>query len=81
MSLLKSDAAFGIRVTEYLEKFPKDASAVKAISVAASTLGAKSARDVAEITAGRRLTADEWQKYGPRWQRVWSALLLDDTSQ
>jgi hypothetical protein len=34
-------------------------------------LGAKSAREAAEMTMGRPLTEEEWGRYSKTWQRRW----------
>ena len=75
MTVSREQAHFGVKIAVYLAKFPDDVPAVKAICVSASSLGAKTARDAAEITAGRSLNDSEWSKFGPRWERVWAALI------
>ena len=48
----------------------QDIVAQQAIEVA-KLLGAKSARDAAEITMGRELSDIEWDKYKEPWERNW----------
>lgn len=38
---------------------------------AAKTVGAKTAREAAEITMGRQLSDIEWEKYKETWERNW----------
>jgi hypothetical protein len=38
---------------------------------AARLLGAKSPREAAEITAGRELSDQEWERFKSSWERNW----------
>jgi len=48
-----------------------DLVAQRAIGVSKS-LGAESAREAAEITGGRKLSDEEWEKYKEVWERNWA---------
>ena len=48
----------------------QNAVARQAIEVA-KLVGAKNAREVAEITKGGALTDAEWKRHGPAWERNW----------
>ena len=52
-------------------RFPESESAVLLLMSSAQGLGAKNAREVAEIGAGRALSEAEWRQHGPRWERAW----------
>ena len=58
------------RALRYAKAFPDDLPAVQAI-LAALEFGAKSARDAAEMLAGRELSDAEWLAVSPRWERAW----------
>jgi hypothetical protein len=64
------------RATDYLRAHPEDEPAAKAIYITVEFLGATSARQVAEITAGRPLSDEEWTEFGPRWERAWVAIMF-----
>jgi len=49
----------------------QDIVAQKAIA-AAKAIGAKTAKEAAEITMGRELTENEWSKYKEAWERNWN---------
>lgn len=63
------------RVAAYLTRFPHDEPAAYSILVSVKRFRIKSARQVAEKTAGRPLSNAEWEKYGARWQRAWDAIV------
>ena len=48
------------------------AAAARQAIDAARLLGAKTAREAAEITAGRDLTEAEWDFFRPLWEQVWN---------
>ena len=54
----------------------QDEIAMKAI-VAGKALGAKSAKEAAEMTAGRLIDAEEWNKIREPWERNWSRVRDD----
>jgi hypothetical protein len=62
------------RAREFLKRFPEDELAVSAMLAVAEfwTFTPRNAREVAEITVGRELSDDEWSKFGPRWEWIWS---------
>jgi hypothetical protein len=62
------------RAREYLKVHPEDEAAVQPILFALDTLSAKSAREVAEMLAGRRFSDAEWLSISPRWERAWNAV-------
>lgn len=63
------------RAIQYLSGHPEDEPAVKAILMGVEALGISSAREAAETTAGRPLSDDEWNEYGPRWERAWNFMI------
>src|SRR5262249_21751777 len=63
------------RGMKYLRTYSEDAVCVEAIVVSLTVLHANSARDVAESVAGRILSEEEWQRFGPRWERAWNAVV------
>jgi hypothetical protein len=63
------------RAVEYLRVHPEDEPAVNAILVAMETLGHKSAREIAQVTAAREISEVEWATYGPRWERAWNFVM------
>jgi hypothetical protein len=62
------------RALRYAKAFPDEITAVQAI-LAALELGAKSARDAAEMLAGRELSDAEWLTVSPRWERAWLGVI------
>ena len=60
------------RVVEYLKYFPDDEAAVFAVLSATELFSPKNVREVAEMSAGRQLSDEEWTKLAPRWERVWT---------
>ncbi|MAU59556.1 MAG: hypothetical protein CMI62_02370 [Parvibaculum sp.] len=63
------------RAIQYLSRHPEDEPAVKAILMGVEALGISSAREAAEITAGRPFSDEEWNEYGPRWERAWNFMI------
>lgn len=65
------------RSDRYLFDFPDDASAVEAILFPVERFGTsiRSARQVADLTAGRELSEGEWINYGRRWERAWEHIV------
>jgi len=66
------------RAKNYLKAHPKDEPAVQHILQALDIFGpdvVTNARQVAEITAGRKLANAEWGWMGYRWERAWSAIV------
>lgn len=74
MAISEKEAAFGLRIAEYLKNFPDDAPAV-ALICASIPLGAKTVREVVEITAGKPLTNIRWDELKPRWERTWQFIM------
>jgi hypothetical protein len=62
------------RAKRYLATYPDDAPIVEPILGTRDMLHAESARQVAEMVAGRRFSDAEWERYGPRWERAWLAI-------
>lgn len=62
------------RAERYLELHPEDVAAVGPILFALDRLAPKSAREVAEMRAGHRLSDAEWRKVAARWNRSWNAI-------
>ncbi len=62
------------RAERYLQLHPEDVAAVGPILFALDRLEPKSARDVAEMRAGYRLSDAEWRKVSARWNRSWNAI-------
>ena len=62
------------RAERYLQLHPEDVAAVGPILFALDRLEPKSARDVAEMRAGHRLSDAEWRKVSARWNRSWNAI-------
>ena len=62
------------RAERYLKLHPEDEAAVEPIMLALDQLAPRSARDVAEMLAGRCFTDVEWLKVAPRWERAWNAI-------
>jgi hypothetical protein len=62
------------RARNYLLAFPEDEPTVQAILVALRLNPDVGARDAAQMMAGRKLSDDEWEKVGPRWERAWIAI-------
>jgi hypothetical protein len=63
------------RAQKYAAAHPDDLPAAQAI-VAGLNLEAQSAREVAEMVAGRPLTSEEWARFGHRWERAWKAIVV-----
>ena len=63
------------RAMNYVRAYPRDEPAARAIYITAGSMGVSSARQVAEITAGRPLTDEEWVQVRPRWERAWVAIM------
>jgi len=63
------------RAFAYAARFPDDQAAAMLILTSVKKLRAKSARQVAEMTAGRSLSDPEWKRYGARWERAWKAIV------
>jgi hypothetical protein len=66
------------RAKKYLRAHPKDEPAVQRILQALDTCGSNvvtNAKQVAEMTAGRKLADAEWGWMGFRWERAWSAIV------
>jgi hypothetical protein len=61
----------GVPENQSNESGSQDLVAQQAIQ-AAKVLGAKSAREAAEITMGRELSDPEWNEYKEPWERNWS---------
>ena len=61
------------RTVRYLEKYPNDEPAVQIILIGLE-LGAVSAREAAEMGAGREISDEEWSKFGERWERAWASI-------
>ena len=61
------------RALRYAKAFPEDLAAVQAI-LAALDLHAKSAREAADILAGRLLSDSEWRSIADRWERIWNSI-------
>jgi hypothetical protein len=57
-------------VERYVMAFPDDAPAALTIPTAIE-LGAKTAREAAEILASREFSDDEWVSIAARWERAW----------
>ena len=54
------------------QRDPQTADAIAKFSIeAARLLGAKSPREAAEITAGRKLSDQEWERFRSGWERNW----------
>jgi len=62
------------RAERYLELYPEDHAAVGPILFALERLEPKSARDVAEMRAGHRLSDAQWREISARWNRAWNAI-------
>jgi hypothetical protein len=62
------------RAERYLQLHPEDVAAVGPILFALDRLAPKSARDVAEMRAGHRLSDAEWRSVSARWNRTWDAI-------
>lgn len=45
--------------------------------VASRTIGATTAREAAEMLAGKPLTAEQWDLHKEKWEEVWDDLLLN----
>nr|WMC98992.1 hypothetical protein RAR13_09980 [Aminobacter aminovorans] len=60
------------RAADYLHIHPEDEPAVKAIFFAMMALAPRNVWEVASITAGREISPEEWEIYGPRWERAWT---------
>jgi hypothetical protein len=63
------------RAKRYLQTHPEDDPAVQTILFTLDHLCPKSARDVAQMTAGRKLSEAEWISFAPRWERAWAAIV------
>lgn len=63
------------RAGAYLARYPEDRPAVDAILVSVDMLGAKNARAVAQMTAGRAIPDREWDAISHRWTRAWDAII------
>jgi hypothetical protein len=63
------------RARTYLQSYPDDETAVQIILVIIDTLSPTSARQVAEMTAGRKFSDTEWSSFGPRWERAWAVVV------
>jgi predicted transcriptional regulator len=63
------------RARRYLATHSEDEVAAEAILGTLESLSADTARDVAEMVAGRKLTDEQWKRFGPRWQRTWDAVI------
>ena len=62
------------RAKNYLLIYPDDEAAVRTILATFELFRPMSARQIAEITAGRSLSNDEWDQFGARWERAWAAI-------
>jgi hypothetical protein len=62
------------RAERHLQLHPEDVAAAGPILFALDRLAPKSARDVAEMRAGYRLTEVEWRKVSAQWTRTWNAI-------
>jgi len=49
----------------------RDHETLKATIEAAKMLGARSAREAAQITLRRDITDEEWSAAGHRWEKAW----------
>ncbi len=62
------------RAERHLEHHPEDFAAVGPILFALDRLEPKSARDVAEMRAGHRLSDAQWKQISSHWNRAWKAI-------
>jgi hypothetical protein len=62
------------RAARYLERHPEDLAAVGPILFALDRFTPTSAREVAEMRAGHRLSDAQWHQISARWNRVWNAI-------
>jgi hypothetical protein len=63
------------RAWKYLRDHPEDRGVVVAILVLVDTLDVKSAREVAQMQAARKLSNDEWVSISARWEGPWIAIM------
>jgi hypothetical protein len=63
------------RAFAYVARFPNDEAAAMLILTSVKKFRARSARQVAEMSAGRLLSDPEWKRYGARWERAWKAIV------
>jgi hypothetical protein len=61
------------RAKRYVKAFPEDAPAAETI-LAALELRAKTAKEAAEMLAGREISAEEWRLISERWDRAWHGI-------
>ena len=64
------------RAKNYLRLYPRDEPAVQSILTILASRRPESARDVAEMANGRKLSEAEWASYANRWERAWRAIVV-----
>jgi hypothetical protein len=62
------------RAQHYLARHPEDDAAVGPIVFALDRFTPASAREVAEMRAGHRLSEAQWRQISARWNRAWNAI-------
>ena len=63
------------RAGAYLKAHPEDEPVVEFILRVEGLLTVNSARELAQLAMDRKLSEDEWARWGPRWERAWTAIV------